>query len=136
MDTIQLKKDLMRDEGWRGRPYKCTAGKTTIGYGHNLDDNPLPKEIGELLLEHDMRLALLECDTFPWFHKLTHARKCAIANMMYQLGRGRFMGFRKMIAALEKGDYEEAARQAEDSKWARSDSPARAARVIQNIRQG
>ncbi len=126
MDTIQLKKDLMRDEGFRGKPYLDTEGKTTIGYGRNLDANPLDREEGEYLLERDIKRALLECDAFPWFHKLTYSRKCAVGNMMYQLGLTRFSGFRMMI---------EAEKQALDSKWARQ-CPDRAHRVSVLLRDG
>ena len=38
--------------------------------------------------------------------------------MLFNLGAYRFHGFKKMIAAIEQGDYEEAARQMMDSKWA------------------
>jgi lysozyme len=32
---------LIADEGLELKPYKCTAGKWTIGVGRNLEDNPL-----------------------------------------------------------------------------------------------
>ncbi len=32
---------LIKDEGLKLFPYRCTAGKLTIGVGRNLDDNPL-----------------------------------------------------------------------------------------------
>lgn len=41
-DSIQ--KMVKQDEGLRLQCYKCTAGKTTIGYGHNLE-SPASKEI-------------------------------------------------------------------------------------------
>ncbi len=136
VDTAKLKADLMRDEGFRGRPYLCSAGKNTIGYGHNLDAAPMPQEIGEAWLQIDMRKVLIACDTFPWFRKQSEARQRVIANMVYQMGLEGVRDFRKMIAAIEKGNYEEAARQMEDSKWAKSDSPSRAHRLIQQMRVG
>ena len=33
---------LKRDEGFRADVYIDTVGKRTVGYGHNLDANPLP----------------------------------------------------------------------------------------------
>ena len=38
-DTLleRIKKQLVRHEGLRLKPYRCTAGKLTIGYGRNLD---------------------------------------------------------------------------------------------------
>jgi lysozyme len=38
MNIDQAKKMLLVDEGLRLKPYRCTAGKTSIGYGRNLDD--------------------------------------------------------------------------------------------------
>ena len=35
------KNQLIRDEGIRLKPYKCTSGKITIGVGRNLEGNPL-----------------------------------------------------------------------------------------------
>ncbi len=41
---------LIQDEGLRLTPYRCTAGKWTIGVGRNLEDNPLSvDEINDLL---------------------------------------------------------------------------------------
>jgi len=33
----RIKAQLVRHEGLRLKPYRCTAGKLTIGYGRNLD---------------------------------------------------------------------------------------------------
>lgn len=33
MDRYKLERELIRDEGWRSKPYKCTAGHWTIGVG-------------------------------------------------------------------------------------------------------
>ena len=33
---------LKRDEGFRSTIYKDEVGKSTVGYGHNLDAKPLP----------------------------------------------------------------------------------------------
>ena len=34
-------KYIAAEEGYRQFPYRCTAGKLTIGYGFNLDDTGL-----------------------------------------------------------------------------------------------
>lgn len=40
--NIKTERDqLIRDEGLRLFPYRCTAGKLTVGIGRNLDNNPL-----------------------------------------------------------------------------------------------
>ena len=40
-----------------------------------------------------------------------------LVNMMFNLGRPRLSKFKKMKAALEKGDWKEAAKEGRDSKW-------------------
>ena len=60
----------------------------------------------------------------------------ARANMGYQLGIAELMGFKRMLAAMERGDYEAAAREMLDSKWARQDSPGRARRLAERMRRG
>jgi lysozyme len=42
MNTVTKERaQLIADEGLKLKPYKCTAGKWTIGVGRNLEDNPL-----------------------------------------------------------------------------------------------
>jgi hypothetical protein len=46
------------------------------------------------------------------------------------------LGFRKFCAAMAAGDYETAADEMLDSKWARTDTPARAMRESVTLRRG
>ena len=46
--------DLKRDEGVKLNPYKCTAGKLTIGVGRNLDDVGITEEESDMLLKNDL----------------------------------------------------------------------------------
>lgn len=40
MKISQKGLDLIKEfEGFRGSPYRCPAGKLTIGYGHVIDPN-------------------------------------------------------------------------------------------------
>jgi lysozyme len=48
---MKEREQLIKDEGLRLFPYRCRAGKITIGIGRNLEGNPLtPNEIMHLLL--------------------------------------------------------------------------------------
>lgn len=47
----KLKKDLIRDEGFRSHPYEDTVGKLTIGYGHNLTDKGISKRIANAMFQ-------------------------------------------------------------------------------------
>ena len=132
----QLRADLIRDEGWRAHAYQDTEGFWTIGYGFLVDSrrgNGLPKHIADQWLDYLIRekIALLR-SRWPAFDEQPEEVQRAIGNMVYQLGVGGVMGFRRMLAALEDGDRKEAARQALDSRWARQ-TPNRAHRVASLI---
>lgn len=114
-----LTENLMRHEGLRLNPYKDTVGKVTIGYGRNLDDKGISKTEAAFLLSNDIRETIDEAKfLFPFLENLTENRQYVICNMLFNLGRSRLMGFRKMIEALEKGNYLEASQQMLDSRWA------------------
>lgn len=127
---------LMRDEGFRRKPYRCTAGKLTIGYGTNLDEGITDDE-AMFLLESRVDVAIVDCQrTFPWFSGLDPARQGVLVQMRYQLGLPRLLGFRRMLEAIARKDFAAAATQMLDSKWARSDSPSRAQRLARAMRTG
>lgn len=133
-DRDALRRDLMTDEGFRAKPYRCSAGILTIGYGTNIEE--ISEEEARYLLDRRTTLAIVDLACFPWFHSLDSVRKRALINMRYQLGPSRFRGFKKMIAALARGDFNAAADEALDSKWAKLDTPERAARVAGRLRTG
>lgn len=118
IDIPKLTEELKRDEGFRECVYTCSAGKLTIGYGHNIEDNPIPEPIAERLLHWDIGQALQECEQFPWFYILDDVRKRVIINMVFNLGAAGVSNFRKMIAAIENMEWEKAAAEMLDSKWA------------------
>ena len=122
------------DEGLRLMPYRCSAGKLTIGYGTTF---PLSEEEAHLLLRHRLEKVLDRCErSFPWWSKLSPARQQVIASMCYQMGMDGLSGFKKMLAAIERNDYDTAAKEMLDSKWAKHDSPARARRLAKVMVRG
>lgn len=117
MNLVDLIKE---DEGLRLKPYRCTAGKLTIGYGHNIEDNGIPEHIAEALLDYDLDVADEELrDNLPFYWQLSEVRKAVLVSMCINLGWPRLSGFEKMIAALEARAYETAAYEMLDSRWAR-----------------
>ncbi len=121
--------DLKHDEGLRLKPYIDTVGKTTIGYGRNLDDRGISGHEAIILLEHDFIDAVTEVNVqFPWSRDLSPAQRRGLVNMCFNLGLPRLLGFKRMLAALQAGDGDRAADEALDSKWARQVG-ARARRV-------
>jgi lysozyme len=128
---------LTRDEGLRLKPYRCTAGKLTIGVGRNLEDVGITKAEAEQLLANDISRVVVDIvKRIPWAMNLDDARFSVIHSMVFQMGIGGVMNFRKFLNALQMGDYTKASIEMMDSKWAQHDSPARAKRLAEVMRSG
>jgi type II secretory pathway predicted ATPase ExeA len=56
----------------------------------------------------------------PVYNELSWTRQQVLIRMARQMPRDVLLNFTRMLAALEQQDYEEAAREMEDSNWARS----------------
>lgn len=131
----KLTKQLIRDEGLRLKPYHDTVGKLTIGVGRNLDDNGITEDEASYLLQNDIAVSKRELSAYGWFNRLDEVRQGAIINMHFNLGLPRLLTFRKMIAALECGNYTKAANEALDSRWA-NQVGQRAVRLARQIKTG
>jgi lysozyme len=119
MTDDDLIQQLMHHEGFRSKPYKCTAGKLTIGYGRNLEDRGLSKDEALYLLLNDIHDAQKAVEAaLPWSKNLTPARRGVLVNMAFNLGIGGLLKFKKMLAATEAGRYSLAAEEMLDSRWA------------------
>lgn len=114
---MTLKELLIRHEDLRLKPYRCTAGKLTIGVGRNLESRGISKEEALFMLENDISQTLSECRTFPWFDQLDNVRQAVIASMVFNLGLSKFGQFKRTIAALEAGDHAKAAAEMVLSDW-------------------
>lgn len=147
---MTIKELLIKHEGVRNKPYKCPAGFNTIGVGYNFDANPLPSDIADYLnkngkITNDMidRLLFLSVSTatadchslFPEFDNFTEARRMALVDFLFNIGKKRAMGFRKAIAAINTGRWEDAAKEMRDSNWFRQ-VPNRAKEITEMIEEG
>ncbi len=132
-----LKEQLMRHEGLRLKPYRCPAGKLTIGYGRNLDDRGISTREAEFMLTSD----ILECEAqltqaIPrTYYALNDARKSVLVNMCFNLGIKGLLGFKNTLALIAAGDYERAANGMLASKWARQVGK-RAIELAEQMRRG
>ncbi len=135
----KLTSQLIKHEGKRTKVYKDSEGIPTIGVGFNLkraDAKSLidslklnyedvlagkselsDEQIGELL-RHDIEMAITDCKSVVKnFDSLSDVRKRVLVDMMFNLGKSRFSDFKKMLAAVEASNFEEAAKQMKNSKW-------------------
>ena len=109
---------IKKHEGFSQYPYKDTVGKITIGYGRNLNDVGISKREAELMLENDIYKAIIDLlDIFNNFYDFPENVQIALIDMIYNLGKTRFLTFKKMIKALKEKDYKRASQEAQDSKW-------------------
>ena len=135
IEIKRVSKDLIEHEGERrnheGRhvAYEDSQGIVTLGYGRNIQERGISEAEARVLLHNDILNAAYECqENLPWFNSLDAVRQEVLVNMVFNLGWPRFSGFKKMLAALEKGWYSEAAVQMLDSRWA--DQVGRRAAVL------
>ncbi len=138
---------VQEHEAEPGRPrlklYRCPKGKLTIGYGRNVEDNPLTREecklLGlptnlpkqyfllknrgitedqaEMLFRRDLDGAREMACLYPWFLSLDPVRQAVIIDMLFNLGSIHFAGFVVTRKALSSGDWAETARRMRQSKW-------------------
>ncbi len=119
MDREALKKQLILDEAIRCRPYSDSVGKLTIGIGRNLTDNGITKEEALFLCDGDIARACSDLDEkLPWWSGLDEARQGVLANMCFNMGISRLLGFRNFLTALQAKDYQTAAAEMLKSLWA------------------
>ena len=134
----KLVEQLKRHEGIRTHAYQCTANMTTVGVGRNIDeDGGLGLSIDEIefLLENDIRRCKQELFALPWFPEIDSVRQDALINMCFNLGMTRLLGFKNALTAMSVGDYDLAADEFMDSRWAKQVG-SRADEVCEMIRSG
>lgn len=114
-----LTEQLKRHEGLRLHPYKCTAGRTTIGFGRNLDDKGITAREAELMLENDvLYLFSVLPGKIKFFNQLDKVRADILVNMAFNMGINGLLKFKKMLSAIEREDWAQAANEMLDSRWA------------------
>ena len=137
MNYEPMIEQIKLDEGLRLRMYKCTADKWTVGYGFNLDANPITEDIAHQLLI----LILSDVEDSLFKHGLlgpehNDARKAVMLNMAYQMGVNGLLGFKKAIKAYRELDYKTASAEMLNSKYAKIDTPSRARKMAEQMLTG
>ena len=117
----KLSDQLRIHEGVRSHVYLCTAGYETIGVGRNIAESGIGLSDDEIdyLLENDIKRCKQELVSLSWFPDLDPVRQDAIVNLCFNLGLTRLMGFQNAMGAMAVGDYEKAADEFLDSRWAK-----------------
>ena len=123
-----LREQIQRDEGGYQRfCYQDSRGYWTIGFGRCVD-RKIGKGISLAEAEAMLDADLLEFSTsvlagLPWTYRLDEPRRAVLVGLAYNIGMGDadrgtgLLGFKKMLAAVESGDYPVAAQALLDSKY-------------------
>ena len=116
------------EEGMREKVYLCSEGYPTIGKGTVVGTKSMDistftlvinEEIADLLLKTKVEEIQNQLTKHIWFTNLNADRQIIITSMAYQMGYQGVLAFRKMIKAIEQEDWDEAAREMQDSQWYR-----------------
>ena len=129
-NLTKFKEQWKRHEGFRATPYKDTKGVVTVGYGHNLNIWPLPsnlyplsEEAASAIFEEDRKLTEVFIDgVVPGLLDIKVAepvRYFALMNVGMNIGANKLAKFHKMLDAIAVKDWETAAKELLDSKYAR-----------------
>lgn len=125
---------LVADEGYKKCIYDDSRGLKTIGFGHLMLPTDTFKCISPTdavrLLRADYTYAENSVDTkYPWSYG---EARLILINMTYQMGATGVSRFKLSLACLEVKDYDCAAGELLDSRWA-TQTPNRAARLAGRI---
>jgi len=117
MNKELLIKQIQKHEGLVLKPYRCSAGKLSIGYGRNLDDVGINKSEACMLLANDIHKCIDQVSELYCFDKLNDIRQNVLINMCFNLGIHGLKKFKKFLRALELEDYNVASIEMLDSLW-------------------
>jgi lysozyme len=146
---------LEAEEGFRSRPYPDTEGLWTLGIGTCLERTIVTPETWKALLDAKLievrikhagavlllgtevyRIEAALADLLPNWYGIDEPRRDVLQQMAYQMGVGFIYKFPRFIAAVNARDWPAAKLHGLDSKWARKDSPERAARMMIKLEKG
>ena len=134
--TETLQEMLIRHEGLRLFPYRCSEGYLTIGVGRNLESKGISEDEAKQMLSNDLKEVTKDLlDIFGGDAPLSEARSKALCDMRFQLGASGFRSFSSMIQAVKDQDWDRAADEALNSLWAQQ-TPERAQEIAEMLRNG
>ena len=131
MNIELCKAEIKRHEGEVLKIYKDSLGYKTLGVGHlcKPEDPEYDWEVGtsvsqevvDMYYENDFVTHLAETihvfGTDEGFYNLPENIQRVLVNMCFNLGGTRLSKFKNMLAACRSYNWQEMARQMEDSRW-------------------
>lgn len=146
MNIEKLREELKVDEGCINEIYLDHLGYHTFGIGHLITDKD--KEWGEPVgtpistkrinecFKNDIEIVFKELDrNLSWWRELPDDIQLVLANMCFNLGITRLKKFKKFLTALSEKNWELAATEMMDSRWA-TQVKQRAVRLQKRVLKG
>ncbi len=131
-----LRELLIKHEGVRLKMYPDSVGKWTIGVGRNLSDVGITERECDMLLLDDIERVCEDLDReLPWWRNVDEERQRVLANMCFNVGIAKLLGFKNTLAYVQARQWESAAQAMLASKWAGQVGP-RATRLAERMRTG
>lgn len=125
MNMSNLRAKIRRHEGRRLAVYIDSEGHRSIGYGYNLDSNPMPNYMHDYLETHGQIAEYMAEDLltisidraikdarclFPNLYWTDDVRQEALINLVFNMGYARVKNdFPNFIAAINRRDFQRAA---------------------------
>jgi lysozyme len=135
---------IKAEEGFRSKPYYCSEGYPTVGYGKVIGSkgDPLPNiEVNQnaegawLFTEINKVIGLVSNRHHVAWSKCNDARRAILVSMCYQLGLTGMSNFKMMLSSICEEDFNSAALHMLDSRWNKQ-TPNRAARHAEQMQAG
>lgn len=137
MDRFKLRAQLIANEGLKLKPYRCTAGKLTIGVGRNLEDVGISRDEAFYILNNDIDRVLDVLKTRDYFKAVEgdDVRARVLVDMAFNLGIAGLEKFTRTLDAVRRKDFVEASELMLESKWA-AQVKGRALRLSKMMKTG
>lgn len=120
---------VLRNEGFKPKPYKDTLGVLTVGHGLTSITHAESKAIVAKRIK-TLRAGLNKSK--PWFANYPSVAREIVIEMSFQMGAAKVRTFKRMFAALRKRDFVTAAAEMRNSKWY-AQTPNRAERMAKRM---
>lgn len=133
-----LIESIKRHEGFKDKVYLDSEDKPTCGWGHYLYvGSKVPLAACEAFFSQDIADAVSSFRMIqPYLRKqLNPTRARVITEMLFNMNLAKVLKFQKMWMAIELRDFETAAKEMLDSKWARQ-TKGRAVELAEIMRKG
>jgi len=130
MTDPRLLADVKSAEGCRLTAYKDSRGLWTAGWGHKLDQHftwtghTFTQSEADAYLAADLDNAMVQAKTLSeWVYLNTPCRENALTELVFNMGFGAWLEFRRTRAAIKQQRWQDAHDGLLDSVWAREVQP-------------